>query len=95
MSISTRQHRIIELLRTTPNITVYELAKLLSVSEPTIRRDFTELEQRGFIEKFYGGARLLRGAADSEIPFLIREMRRAGPKLRWAEEPRTWWGTAW
>ena len=73
MSISTRQHRILEQLRNNPDITVYELAKALSVSEPTIRRDFTELEQRGFIEKFYGGARLLRGAADSEIPFLIRE----------------------
>ena len=81
MSISTRQHRIIELLRTTPNITVYELARLLSVSEPTIRRDFTELEQRGFIEKFYGGARLLRGAADSEIPFLIRENEKSRAKV--------------
>lgn len=81
MSISTRQHRIIELLSASPNITVYELAKQLSVSEPTIRRDFTELENRGFIEKFYGGARLLKGAADSEIPFLIRENEKSRAKV--------------
>lgn len=81
MTISTRQHRIIELLRTNPDITVYELAKLLSVSEPTVRRDFTELERRGFIEKFYGGARLLRRSADSEIPFLFRENEKSSAKV--------------
>ncbi len=81
MSISTRQHRILELLRSNPDITVYELARLLSVSEPTIRRDFTELAQKGFIEKFYGGARLLKGAADSEIPFLIRENEKSKAKV--------------
>ena len=81
MTISTRQQRILELLRTNPEITVYELAKCLSVSEPTVRRDFTELARRGFIEKFYGGAKLLHGAADSEIPFLIRENEKSSAKV--------------
>ena len=81
MTISTRQHHILELLGENPDITVYELAKSLSVSEPTVRRDLTELERCGFIEKFYGGAKLLHGAADSEIPFLFRSNEKSAAKV--------------
>ena len=72
MTISTRQHHVLELLGAEPDITVRELSQKLHVSEPTVRRDLSELERGGFIEKFYGGARLLHGAADSEIPYLFR-----------------------
>jgi len=81
MTISTRQHHILELLGSIPDITVRELAGRLHVSEPTVRRDLTELEGGGFIEKFYGGARLLHGAADSEIPFLFRSNEKSAAKV--------------
>ena len=81
MTISTRQQHILELLRRNPEITVYELARCLSVSEPTIRRDFTELERCGYIEKFYGGAKLLCGAADRTIPFLFRSQEKSTAKV--------------
>ncbi len=73
MLIGERHRRILEELKRNPNVTVKELARLLSVSEPTVRRDFTELHRKGIITKIYGGAILNQGAADREIPFLLRE----------------------
>lgn len=80
MMIEERQQRILEELRTSPDLTVRELAKRLSVSEPTVRRDFTELHKKGFITKRYGGAILNVGAADREIPFLLREQEKSSVK---------------
>ena len=80
MMIEERQQRILEELRTSPDLTVRELAKRLSVSEPTVRRDFTELHKKGFITKRYGGAILNMGAADREIPFLLREQEKSSVK---------------
>ena len=52
----------------------------MHVSEPTVRRDFTELEKKGLITKRYGGAILHPSAADQEIPFLLREQERSSVK---------------
>ena len=73
MLISERHNQIICQLRANPNITVNELAEKLCFSEPTIRRDFTELHRRGIITKRYGGAVLNEGAADREIPFVLKK----------------------
>ena len=73
MLIEERHRRILEKLKKQPDITVRELSQILCVSEPTIRRDFTELHRKGFITKIYGGAILNQGAADGEIPFLLRQ----------------------
>jgi len=73
MMISDRHQKILEALKNDPNVTVRELAKMLCVSEPTVRRDFTELHRKGIITKIYGGAILNSGSADIEIPFLLRE----------------------
>ena len=80
MLIEERQHKILEELRRHPDITVAELARLLCVSEPTVRRDFTELHRKGIITKIYGGAILNQGAADREIPFLVRENEKSAVK---------------
>lgn len=73
MLINERHNQIIFELQKNPGITVRELAKMLNFSEPTIRRDFTELHKRGILTKCYGGAVLNAGAADREIPFILRE----------------------
>ena len=73
MLINERHNQIICELQKNPHITVKELAAKLCFSEPTIRRDFTELHNRGVITKCYGGAILNEGAADREIPFVLRE----------------------
>ena len=80
MLINERQNQIIRALRSNPDLTVRELARMLCFSEPTIRRDFTELHRRGIITKRYGGAILNEGAADREIPFVLRENERGSAK---------------
>lgn len=80
MLIEERQRRILEELNRDPSLTVAKLAALLHVSEPTVRRDFTELEKRGLITKRYGGVLLHPGSADGEIPFLLREKERSAVK---------------
>ena len=80
MMISDRHQKILEALKINPDITVRELAKSLCVSEPTVRRDFTELHRKGIITKIYGGAILNLGSADSEIPFLLRENEKSSTK---------------
>lgn len=80
MLISQRHKQIIEALQNNPNISVRELAQMLHFSEPTIRRDFTELHKKGIITKHYGGAILNKGAADREIPFVMRENEKSHNK---------------
>ena len=80
MLIGERQRLILEQLKRKPQTTVRELAALLCVSEPTIRRDFTELHRKGLIKKIYGGAILRAGSADGEIPFLVRENEKSAGK---------------
>ena len=75
-----RKRKILEELKKKPDITVKELAKILYVSEPTVRRDFTELHEKGIITKIYGGAILNQGAADREIPFFLRENEKSSVK---------------
>lgn len=56
VSKSDRQARIVGELRVSPALRVHELAALLDVSTETIRRDLTELDERGLINRTYGGA---------------------------------------
>jgi DeoR/GlpR family transcriptional regulator of sugar metabolism len=55
-SKSDRQTRIIAELRTTPALRVHELAAHLNVSKETVRRDLAEMDERGLINRTYGGA---------------------------------------
>lgn len=79
MTISERQEIILELFRQKPKITVAEIAKLLYVSEPTVRRDLTEMDSKGLIHKVYGGA-ILPDEADLSIPFVFRENEKSSAK---------------
>jgi DeoR/GlpR family transcriptional regulator of sugar metabolism len=56
LSKTDRQARIVAELRATPSLRVNELAGLLNVSTETVRRDLAELDQRGLINRTYGGA---------------------------------------
>lgn len=82
MTITQRHGQILEALSAQPDINVKELAQRLMVSEPTIRRDLTELDRRGILTKVYGGAVLNKGAADREIPFVFREKEKSSGKAR-------------
>ena len=51
-----RQSLILERLRTKRAVTVQELVQDLDSSAATIRRDLTELHQKGLLQKVHGGA---------------------------------------
>ncbi|MBR2611541.1 MAG: DeoR/GlpR transcriptional regulator [Clostridia bacterium] len=82
MWIEERQKQLMAYLAEHPEITVRELAQKLHVSEPTVRRDLTELDARGLVQKIHGGAVLRGGMADREIPFLLRENERSIAKAQ-------------
>lgn len=52
-----RQEKIINLIENFGYMTVSDLAKMLNVSEMTIRRDIIELDKEGKIDKKHGGAK--------------------------------------
>jgi len=56
MFAEERRAKILELLRMHKSMTVSELAKMLNVSEPTIRRDLAFLESKRQIIRTHGGA---------------------------------------
>ena len=86
MLINERHEQIIRQLQNKPGITVHELSETLHFSEPTIRRDLTELHNRGIVTKHYGGATLNQGAADREIPFILRENEMSQSKVQMGKQ---------
>ncbi|HWS59550.1 MAG TPA: DeoR/GlpR family DNA-binding transcription regulator [Flavobacterium sp.] len=56
MHKTERQKFIITKLASDHRVNTIELAVELKVSEDTIRRDLSELNKKGFLEKIYGGA---------------------------------------
>lgn len=58
MRPNERRQQILELLRQRERISVEELARAMSTSQETIRRDLTELADNGLVSKFHGGAAL-------------------------------------
>ena len=81
MVISERHIMIVEELKKDPTVSVKQLSERLFVSEPTIRRDLTELHNKGIITKVYGGAILNTAAAYREIPFFLRENEKSSTKV--------------
>jgi DeoR/GlpR family transcriptional regulator of sugar metabolism len=56
LSKTARHSRIIDALRAAPSLRVNDLSAQLSVSTETVRRDLSELDEAGKINRTYGGA---------------------------------------
>lgn len=56
LSKAARQERIVAELSAAPTLRASELASALAVSNETIRRDLMELDEKGLINRTYGGA---------------------------------------
>ncbi len=78
MANQERSSVILEYLKKNKNASVEELARLLFVSEATIRRDLTEMQKLGQIERSHGGAVLMENA--DEISIFIRLTKNAKEK---------------
>ena len=70
-----RKNQIIKILLKEKKISVKDLSRRLYISEPSIRRDLTELEKEKLIRRVHGGA-VLEEHSESfiKIPFLLREL---------------------
>ncbi len=55
-SVNTRHAKMLSIIRERQEIKVDELAALFGVSLMTVRRDLQALEDKGLINRFYGGA---------------------------------------
>jgi DeoR family transcriptional regulator, aga operon transcriptional repressor len=75
-----RLRRILQLVNTDTTASVEDLARELSVSSATVRRDLAQLDSQGQVVRSHGGAmRLDRGY---EMPIRYRETKRAAEKRR-------------
>jgi len=68
-----RLKKIEEILTESKSISIDELCSVLQVSKNTVRRDISELEKRGFIQKVYGG--IMLNSNESPEPFAMREIK--------------------
>jgi DeoR/GlpR family transcriptional regulator of sugar metabolism len=57
LKIDARRHKILEILYQDGQVRVSQLSELLGATVVTIRNDLRELEKRGYLERFQGGAR--------------------------------------
>jgi len=82
-----REKKILEILLREKKCTVRELASLLYISEPSVRRDLQSLEKQNLIKRIHGGAVLEESAlSKNKIPFLIREYEQSGAKAHIARK---------
>ncbi len=79
-----RRQQIVELVEQRNSLTVAELSAHFGVSAATIRRDLSQLSERGMIERAHGGAaRRIRSATNlPELPLLNRASLQAEEKRR-------------
>jgi DeoR/GlpR family transcriptional regulator of sugar metabolism len=78
-----RQRRILEIVERSGKAEVEQLANTLAVSVMTIRRDLTELDELGFLERVHGGALLPRHTNEGEeMPVIERSKEKAEIKAR-------------
>lgn len=82
-----RRKRIKEIVAYNKSGTVLELAKLLGVTEETIRRDLSMLEKEGFLVRTHGGA-FIKDSAQTEATFQFREQIYKENKQRIAQKCR-------
>lgn len=80
-----RQEQILAILEDKKSISVTALAKLLYVSQPTVRRDLDNLCRQGKVQRTHGGV-VLRKVSDTEIPLMYREDQNNGAKKAIAEK---------
>lgn len=80
MSYKQRSIQIVDYLKEHKTATVEQLANILYVSEATIRRDLSEMQKQGQIERSHGGAILSEGS--DELSIFIRQTKNAKEKLK-------------
>lgn len=84
MLYTERHKQILNYLETHSSASVQDLAKGLFASPSTIRRDLSELESMGFLQRVHGGAVLTNGT-NFDTPAGLRRTQQQEEKRRIAE----------
>lgn len=71
MGIASRREQIINIIRSSGKLNTEDAAEMFKVSKETVRQDFLYLEEKGILEKIYGGAVLKK--SNTVEPILIRQ----------------------
>ena len=66
-----RHESIIRLLKNDRVVSVQDIARAISASPATVRRDLETLEKNGLVRRVYGGAMLAK--ANKDVPLSMRE----------------------
>ena len=78
-----RQRKILAIIEHSGRVEVEQLSNTLAVSVMTVRRDLTELDELGLIERVHGGALLpQRTNGEKELPVLERSKEKTEIKER-------------
>ena len=78
MATNERHDHILSIIKGQKSVTVGELTKQLFVSEATVRRDLSEMQRLGLIERTHGGAVISSNA--EEISHFVRVVKNAKEK---------------
>lgn len=68
-----RQERIAEMVATRGKVRIGQLTELFGVSEPTVRKDLTLMEQRGLLKRTHGGAVSIRPPVEQAMASRLAE----------------------
>jgi DeoR/GlpR family transcriptional regulator of sugar metabolism len=68
--VTKRQEKLIQYLKENGSIQVDDASRMFNVSPLTIRRDLQSFEERGLVERFYGGAILVQDALGEDPTYL-------------------------
>lgn len=80
-----RFEKILEIVKVQQSVTVTELTNRLRTSESTIRRDLTELDQKGLLTKVHGGATARKSVLLREEAVIAKSKKNLHEKRRIAE----------
>jgi DeoR/GlpR family transcriptional regulator of sugar metabolism len=86
MLVAERHREIVAIVERESSVRVVELARLLRVTEETIRRDLEKLESEGRLQRTHGGAVRVEGSRDAEVHFAQREISYVQEKTAIAHE---------
>jgi DeoR/GlpR family transcriptional regulator of sugar metabolism len=85
MSAQERQSAIEQLLSSSGELRLADLASRFQVSEMTIRRDLSTLEDRGVLRRVAGGGAIAIGQKAHEPPFTARALEESSSKAHIGE----------
>ncbi len=80
MTTYERRQSLLELLRAQPGLRVPEIARMLEISEGTVRNDLNALESEGYLTRVHGGAVLHETAQQVHAAFGIRHQEHSKEK---------------